>query len=236
MVEPVYKWHPVTEEYKNLQAQSADFEAETQQKLRELQEQAAKPVWVEKKAPIGIRVFTWYLFCRAGFYALLFTILGVFPQSAPSTWMVTNLGHFMRLPGAAARERAAKQREFLREHGIDPDAMPGAVAGQDSEEASQQRQREEMMVYFFILAVLTTVVGLMWWNHSWKIRWVAMFYSGAFVAKAGVGLFAGWASGVGTQLAPDEMSALMLAIAVNGFIFCYLAFWPEVQEWFEDQP
>ena len=92
--------------------QPADIEAESQQKLLEIHEEAKKNVWVEKKAPIGIRVFTWYLFCRAGIYALLLAFLATFPQSGPSTWLVGTMGHF--LPGTAAREKAALQREQLK--------------------------------------------------------------------------------------------------------------------------
>jgi hypothetical protein len=62
-----------------------------------------------------------------------------------------------------------------------------------------------------------------------------MFYAGAMVAKTGVDFFAGWASGVGTKLAPGEMPALLFAIVLNGFIFCYLAFWRDVKEWSEGQ-
>ena len=238
-MEPVYKWEPVTDEYKTEAGEpvyAETIEAETQQKLRELHEEAKKNVWVEKKAPFGIRVFTWYLFCRAGFYALLLTLLAAFPQAGASTWLVGNLAHF--LPGAAAREQAAKQREEIKKdfetQGYTlPDDDPD---DQETPEQIAQDQRMEVMVFLLISAVITAVVGFMWWNHSWKVRWIAMFYAGAMVAKTGVDFFAGWASGVGTQLPPGEMPALMFAIALNGFIFCYLAFWPGVKEWFEGQP
>jgi hypothetical protein len=238
-VEPVYKWEPVTDQYKTEAEEPValeTIEAESQQKLREIHEEAKKNVWVDKKAPIGIRVFTWYLFCRAGFYALLLSMLAVFPQSGASTWLVGNLGHF--LPGAAAREQAAKQKEEFRKdmaaQGIqlpDDDA-----ADQQTPEQMAQVQREEVMVFLLISTVITAVVGFMWWNHSWKVRWVAMFYAGAFVAKAGLGLFAGWASGVGNRIEPEQIPLLIVAIALNGFVFCYLAFWPGVKEWFEGHP
>jgi hypothetical protein len=237
IVEPVYKWEPVTDVYKT-QGESValeTIEAESQEKLREIHEEAAKNVWVEKKAPIGIRVFTWYLFCRAGFYALLLTVLAVFPQSGTSTWLVGNLGHF--LPGAAARERAAEQREqMLKEAQLQGYTLPDDdMADQQSPEQMAQQLREEVMVYLLISAAITAVVGFMWWNHSWKVRWITMFYAGAFVAKAAIGYFAGVASGVGSQLPPGEIPTLLFAIALNGFIFCYLAFWPDVKEWFEEQ-
>lgn len=238
-MEPVYKWEPVTDQYKTEAEEPVALEAieaESQQKLREIHEEAKKNIWVDKKAPIGIRVFTWYLFCRAGFYALLLSMLAVFPQSGASTWLVGNLGHF--LPGAAAREQAAKQKEEFRKdmaaQGIqlpDDDA-----ADQQTPEQMAQVQREEVMVFLLISTVITAVVGFMWWNHSWKVRWVAMFYAGAFVAKAGLGLFAGWASGMGNRIEPEQIPLLIVAIALNGFVFCYLAFWPGVKEWFEGHP
>lgn len=240
MVEPVYKWEPVTDLYKTEAAESVtleSIEAESQQKLREVHEEAAKHVWVEKKAPVGIRVFTWYLFCRAGFYALLLSVLGVFPQSAPSLWMVGNLGHFLHMPGAAEREEAAKEREQLqKEAAAQGYQLPDDATGdQESAQQMAQQQREEVMLYLLFSAVVTAVVGFMWWNRSWKVRWVAMFYAGAMVGKAGINFFAAWASGVGVQIPPEEMPSLLLAIAINSFIFCYLAFWPDVREWFEEK-
>jgi hypothetical protein len=233
-VEPVYKWEPITDEYKTQTPQPADIEAESQQKLREIRE-AAKNVWVEKKAPIGIRVFTWYLFCRAGLYALLLAFLASFPQSGTSTWLVSNLGH--ALPGTAAREKIAQQRELMQKQAAALGyALPDdATAAQESPEQIAHDERQEVMVFLLIAAVVTAVVAFMWWNRSWKVRWITMFYAGAMVARAGVYFFAAWASGTGSQLPAAVMPTLLFAIALNGFVFCYLAFWPDVQEWFEEQ-
>jgi len=238
-MEPVYKWEPITDEYKTQAAEPValeTIEAESQKKLQEIHEAVKKEnVWVEKKAPIGIRVFTWYLFCRAGFYALLLSVLATFPQSGTSNWLTASLGHF--LPGASAREEAAKQRaELQKEAEAQGYTLPDDdAADQQSPEQAAQQLREEVMVYLLFSTVVTAVIGFMWWNHSWKVRWITMFYAGAFVAKAAVGYFAIVASAMGSQLDPGEMPTLMLAIAVNGFIFCYLAFWPDVKEWFEGQ-
>jgi hypothetical protein len=234
IVEPVYKWEPITDEYKTQAPQAAEIEAEIQQKLSEIHE-AAKNAWVEKKAPIGIRVFTWYLFCRAGLYALLFAFLASFPQSGASTWLVGNLGH--ALPGTAAREKAAQQRELMQKRAAALGyTLPAEeTEAQESPEQIAQDERQEVMVFLMIAAVVTAVVGFMWWNRSWKVRWITMFYAGAMVAKVGVGLFAVWASGAGSQLPAAVMPTLLFAIALNGFVFCYLAFWPDVSEWFEEQ-
>ena len=76
----------------------------------------------------------------------------------------------------------------------------------------------------------------MWLFGSWKIRWVTMFYAGAFVVKAGISYFAGLASGVGSRLPAGETPILLLSLALNTFIFLYLAFWPDVKAHFEEQP
>ena len=125
---------------------------------------------------------------------------------------------------------------MFRRYGFNPDAAynPNGTPNDDSPDARYERLRKFVMICLFFLVGITSVVTFMWWNRSWKIRWVAMFYAGAFLAKAGVGLFAGWASGVGSQLSPLQLSSLILALAVNAFIFCYLAFWPGVEEWFKE--
>ena len=154
-MEPVYKWEPITDEYKTQAAEPValeTIEAESQQKLHEIHEAVKKEnVWVEKKAPIGIRVFTWYLFCRAGFYVLLLTVLATFPQSGTSTWLTGNLGHF--LPGASAREEAAKQRvEMQKEAEAQGYTLPDDdAADQQSPEQAAQQLRQEVMVYLLIL-------------------------------------------------------------------------------------
>ncbi len=107
---------------------------------------------------------------------------------------------------------------------------------EETPEQKAQEAREMVMVYLLFSAIVTAVVGFMWWNHSWKVRWVTMFYAGAFVAKAAIGFFSGVASGVSSEIEPGQVPLLMASIAMNGFMFCYLAFWPGVKEWFEGQP
>ena len=235
IVEPQYKWQPVTDFYKEQQAtQTVDPEAETQQRLQEIKEQAKKTTLTEKKAPVMIRFFTWYLFCRAGFYLLLLMSIGSFPQSDASKWLVTTVER--SLPFHAEREQRERQREMLRRYGINPDDMSNVngTTDEDSEEARQNRLREFVMVALLVMTALTLIVAIPWLHRSWKARWGTMFYTGAFVAKAGVRLFAEWASGTAKQLSPSEISSLVLALAANGLIFCYLAFWPGVEEWFKE--
>ena len=234
-MEPTYKWKPVTDFYKEqLAAQPIDVEAENQQKIREVHEEAKRAAWVEKKAPLGIRVYTWYLFCRVGIYALLLAVLAGVPHSSVSTWLVSNIAH--NLPGAAARERAAQQKEKMRK---EAEAMgyklPDYIAGEDeSPEQKAQKQREEVIVVLFILAVLTAVDGFLLLRRFWWVRWGVMFISGATAVRAGFVLFALGALGVHILIPPEIMSAIVFTMGVNILIFCYLAFGTGVEEWFDN--
>lgn len=169
-----------------------------------------------------------------GVFLLLLLIIASLPQADVSKQLVAGIER--NLPYHAVREQQEQQREMFRRYGFNPDAAynPNGTPNDDSPDARYERLRKFVMICLFFLVGITSVVTFMWWNRSWKIRWVAMFYAGAFLAKAGVGLFAGWASGVGSQLSPLQLSSLILALAVNAFIFCYLAFWPGVEEWFKE--
>lgn len=234
-MDPQYKWQPVTDFYKEQQAtQTVDPAAETQQKLQEIQEQAKKTSRVERKAPLLITIYGWYLICRVGFFLLLLLIIASLPQADFAKHLVASIER--NLPYHSVREQQEQQREMLRRYGYNPDAAynPDGTPNDDSPDARYDRLRKFAMVALFFLAGMTSVVAFMWWNRSWKIRWVAMFYAGAFLAKAAAGLLAGWASGVGSGLSPIQMSYLVVALAWNGFVFCYLAFWPGVEEWFKE--
>ena len=235
-MEPVNLWKPITDEYKAQAELPAQVQAENQQMLDQVRQLKPEKVWTEKKAPLGIRVFTWYLFCRTGFYALLLFILASFPQTGVSTWLVANLGNFLHMPYSASGEDAARAREMGREDGASGYASPDSLAAdQEANAPNADPQRNAVMLYLLIFMVSTAVVAAMWWTRYWKVRWVAMFYAGAFVARTAISYFASVAAGESIQLSPEEASSLLAGIAANGFVFCYLAFWPEVKEWFEEQ-
>jgi len=236
MVEPAGKWQPVTDFYKEQQAaQPIDVEAENQKKIREVHEEAKKTGWAEKSAPIGIRVYIWYTFCRAGFYALLLTVLAVVPQTSFSTWLVTNVAH--SLPGAAARERADQQKEEMKKRA---EAMgyklPDYIVGEEeTPEQMAQKRREEVMVVLFVLAALTAVKGFLLLRRFWWVRWAAMFVSGATVVRVGMVFFGLWAFRVQIPIPPEVMSTIVFEMGINVLTFCYLAFGTGVEEWFEDK-
>jgi hypothetical protein len=83
------------------------------------------------------------------------------------------------------------------------------------------------------MAAISLVVGMMWVFRSWKIRWVTMAYAGGRVLRTGVYLFAGVASGVGSNLTPDSQAILIFSCCIDALICGYLAFYPGVREAFE---
>jgi hypothetical protein len=235
MTEPVYRWQPVTDVYKEQAAQSADIEAANEQKRQELNQAKTQQIAQEKKAPLGIRVFTWYYFCRAGIYALLLLILASFPHSDFSAWLFDGVGNFLHMPGSKSA-MDARRREIQRQaQAAGYQISDSEVAELDQEHAtSTEEMHNVVMVYLLLMLALTTWVGFMWWNRSWKVRWATMFYSGALVGKAGVNFIAGAASGVGSQIPASVMPMVVLTVGLNGFIFLYLALWPGVKQWFEE--
>ena len=56
MSEPVYRWHPVTDVYKEQVATSVSAVEENQEKLRELHDSGLRKPWTQAKAPLGIRI------------------------------------------------------------------------------------------------------------------------------------------------------------------------------------
>jgi hypothetical protein len=232
MAEPVYRWQPVTDVYQQQAVEVADIQAEQEQKRQEINKEKAKRIWAERKAPLGITVFMWYYFARAGFCALLLLFLASFPQSGPSTFVLDGIGNFLHMPGSkSAQDARRKQIEQVAQE----NAIPENAIVDEQPEISAETMHNMVMVYLLVNLVVGAVVGFMWWNGSWKVRWVAMFYSGALVAKALINFVAGAASGVGSGIDPAQMPILVLVLGLNGMIFFYLAFGPGVAQWFERQ-
>ena len=226
-------WQPVTEKYSAVEAPPAVVPAEPPKELVAAQQARSNKEWEGKKAPIAITVFIWYLFARAGFYALLLFVLAGFPQSSASAWLADAVANFLHLPSVAERD-AAREDQLQTQSPPDGDANPSSSDGQNPADDEQSTAREQVMVYLGFAMVTTTVVAVMWLLRSWKIRWITMFYAGAFVAKIGINYFAEMASGVGNQLPPGEIPILMFSFTLNLFIFLYLAFWPGVKDYFEE--
>lgn len=228
-------WQPVTEEYKAMEAPPLDAPTEPQEKLGVTPQAKPKEKPKGKKTPIAITVFTWYLFARAGVYALLLFVLIVLPRWNASAWLVGTVADYLHMPSQAERDAAARENQLENQTPANGDATQPSPDGPNAMDDEQTSTRHQVMVYLLIAAVGTAVVGFMWLFGSWKVRWITMFYAGAFVAKAGINYFAGVASGVGSQLPPGETPTLLFSLALNLFIFLYLASWPGVKEFFKEQ-
>jgi hypothetical protein len=83
------------------------------------------------------------------------------------------------------------------------------------------------------MAAISVVVGVMWVLRSWRIRWITMAYALGRVLRTGIYLFAGVASGVGTNLPGDAQAILIFSSCIDILIFGYLAFYPGVKQAFE---
>jgi hypothetical protein len=234
--ELVYSWKPATDEY---QAAQVDPEVELKKGLEELRKNSASEPLVEKKAPVAIRLLIWYYFLRAGLYALLLVVISGAPQWSASIWLQENLGSYLRLPTSSGKqiEEARKQMEAeAAARGYQINFSPDEEKElQEQEQQADANAREMVKVYLAFSVLVSAWVGFMWWNHSWRIRWITMFYAGAFVAKAALNGVLGFSLGVGIGQTPGESASMLLMVGVNGFIFCYLAFWPGVKAHFEPE-
>lgn len=232
MKEPVYRWEPVTDLYKEQAPKTADIEAESQQKLQELHESNRRKPRTEAKAPLGIRIFTWYYFGRSAICLLLLFILTTFPKSSASMWLSDSISSFLHVPGSKSQQEARRKEieKMANDYAVPEDAI---AAGEPA--FSPETMLNIVTVYLVFNVVTAAVVGFMWWNRSWKVRWVTMFYAGALVAKVTVNIIAGIASGGGPGITSSQTSMLVLTLGLNALIFLYLAFWPGVEQCFEPE-
>jgi len=82
-----------------------------------------------------------------------------------------------------------------------------------------------------VTAIISVVVGGMWLARYWRIRWITMFYAGGSAARTIIYVVTG---AIGT-ITPEQKQALMAGCAINLLIFCYLAFYPGVEQAFESR-
>jgi hypothetical protein len=103
--------------------------------------------------------------------------------------------------------------------------------------AVSQRKPEEFVTLvgqaMLFSAAISTVVGVMWLLRSWKIRWITMAYALGRALRVGVYYFAGAVSGVGSGIPAELQTLVMFGVCINLLIFCYLAFYPGVEQAFE---
>jgi len=80
-----------------------------------------------------------------------------------------------------------------------------------------------------VTAIFSVVIGGMWLARYWRIRWVTMCYAGGSAARTLIYMITG---AIGA-ITPDQKQALLAGCAINLLIFCYLAFYPGVEQAFE---
>lgn len=233
MTEPVYRWEPVTDLYKEKAPETADIEAEKQLRIQELHEANRRKPRTVARAPLGIRIFSWYYFGRSAVCLLLLIILFSFPKSSPSIWLSDNISNFLRIPGSKSEQDARRQQaeKISEEYGVPEDDV---AVGRPLFNA--EMMGNIVIVYLALNVVTAAVVGFMWWDRSWKVRWVTMFYAGALVAKVAVNvLVAGIASVSGSGTDSSQTTMLVITVGFNSSLFLYLAFWPGVEQWFDSE-
>lgn len=232
MTERPNRWEPVTDEYKQNVPDIAEIEAQIQQKLHDLRKPVPRSVRFKAKAPIGIRIFTWYYFSRVAVCSILLVIFGLYPEARTSVWLSDNISNFLRLPGSKAREDASRRQI---EKIADAYNIPENAITDPGPEVSPETARTIVKVYLAMSLMAGLVVGLKWWTRSRRVRWGTMLYAGVLVGKAGINLAAGRLSGGGVGRDPSQFPMLVLTFGINALIILYLAFWPGVDHWFEQR-
>ena len=103
-------------------------------------------------------------------------ILAALPTTGPSAWLFDNIGNFVHSHSRPQNSLDSQQREIEREAQAGGD--PSAAAARSDENLSLMTPeviRNIVVVYLLVNVVVSAVVGFMWWNRSWKVRWVTMF-------------------------------------------------------------
>lgn len=232
MTLPVNRWEPTTDKYKSIAAQGADAQAELAQRLRDLHGSKLRRPWKQEKAPLWIRIFIWYYFGRAVLWGLLLFALTASPQSLPSTWFSSHMSRALHMPeNRRAREtRTKKIEKATQAYSAAGGALLAGTAGR-----GEETPRSVTIAFVAFRLILSAVVWFLWWNRSWKIRWITMFYSGGLVVLVAMNLLAGAVSGAGAGIDLTKAPLLLVTLGINGVIFLYLAFGYGVKEWFEPE-
>jgi hypothetical protein len=232
MPEPVNRWKPATDFYKEQAAQSAAAEVENEQKLKELHEANLRKPWTQGKAPLGIRIFTWYYFGSAGFSALLLLVLASVPHSDFSNQLFDTLSNSLQLPGSKS-EAAARRKALQEEFPNAPNEFLDKMEKEEAPAVDTQTMHNLVMILLLVFMGLNALMGFGWWIRWWFVRWATMFRSGATVAKIAIAFVARSVAGPSPPIPASAIPLLILAIGVNGIIFLYLAFGQGVKQWFE---
>ena len=90
--------------------------------------------------------------------------------------------------------------------------------------------------FFIVAAIVYAAVGWGWQRRDPHIRWATMFITGATAAYTFVLFFAAKASGVPSTRTDGQHAELAASTLLNLFICAYLAFYPGIDQVFEETP
>jgi hypothetical protein len=85
----------------------------------------------------------------------------------------------------------------------------------------------------FVMAMLSASLGVMWLLRYRAVQWITLCYAGGALISQALYLLNDRAAAL-SALAPEQRHVLLAAFVVNGLIFCYAAFHPDVDQAFED--
>lgn len=129
--------------------------------------------------------------------------------------------------------RSAVNLVFALTIGLAPDSSATAFITTNFDPWPKKVSAEGM---FYITALIYGVMAWRWHSRDWKVRWAAMFVSGATAAKMLANFAADRAAGMPTPMTQSEIAGLFIGVGVNLLICAYLAFYPGMEQAFKETP
>ncbi|HEY2471725.1 MAG TPA: hypothetical protein VGI45_28325 [Terracidiphilus sp.] len=117
--------------------------------------------------------------------------------------------------------------------GLAPDSSATAFITTNFDPWPKKVSAEAM---FYITALIYGVMAWRWHSRDWKVRWAAMFVSGATALKMLVNFAGDQAAGMPTPMTQNQIASLFVSVAVNLAICGYLAFYPGMAQAFKETP
>lgn len=91
-------------------------------------------------------------------------------------------------------------------------------------------------IIFYLLALIYGVIGWRWFIRDWKARWLAMMFTGLNLTTVLGSLLAYRMAGIEVTMAPMQKEALVISVAWQILVLCYLAFYPGMEQAFQETP
>ena len=129
--------------------------------------------------------------------------------------------------------RSAVNLIFALTIGLAPDSSVTAFITTNLDPWPKQVSAEAM---FYISALIYGVMAWRWYSRDWKVRWAAMFVSGATAAKMLANFVGDRAAGMPTPMTQGQLATLFISVGINLMICGYLAFYPGMAQAFKETP